>query len=149
MERASAPAVAGGVVYCGDYQAGRLHAVDAGTGRRRWAAEVGAGVPTRPAVSAGTVYAGDVSGVLHAFDTSGRVRWRYRTGGEISGGPVAAGNGLILVTGSDAYLYAVRPDGRLAWRYQVGREASAPAVSGDAVYFGAADGTLHAISAGA
>jgi outer membrane protein assembly factor BamB len=74
------PVVANGLVYIltSDYEQGRLLALDAATGTRRWSQPIGYshGCGATPAVAQGRVYA-PASGRMAAFDPrTGAVRWR-------------------------------------------------------------------------
>ncbi len=54
----------------------------------------------------GTLYVGDVLGVLHALDASGEVRWTFRALGEIRGRP-AVSDSLVYIGSADLRLYAL------------------------------------------
>lgn len=72
-----------------------------------------------PAVAGGTVYVGDLLGVLHAVDAdSGEPRWRFPTGAEIKSSPVVAGD-LVLIGSYDEHFYGVdRVTGEARWSLQ-------------------------------
>jgi outer membrane protein assembly factor BamB len=112
----SSPAVEAGIVYfgCGD---GRVYALDAKTGERRWVFTTQDVVHSSPAVSDGMVYVGSWDGFFYALDAvTGRERWRFKTGED----PIDFN--------------------------QVGVQSS-PAVSGGVVFFGCRDGHLYALDA--
>jgi outer membrane protein assembly factor BamB len=55
-------------------------------------------------------------------------------------------HGLAFVGTRDGWLHAVRTDGTLAWEFQAGAGFGPPAVDGDTVYAGSADGNLYAVA---
>lgn len=126
----SSPAIAGGFVYATSLP-GVLVKLNLDDGAEAWryrpgATEAEAGEfeedrfgESSPAVADGTVYVGDLLGVLHAVDTeSGEVRWRFPTGAEIKSSPVVADD-LVLVGSYDEHFYAVdRTTGELRWKLQ-------------------------------
>ena len=68
----SSAAIVDGVVYVGAFN-GDLVAVDFATGKLRWKYEAGSPIgESSPAVSGGTVFVGDSSGIFHAVRTRRR-----------------------------------------------------------------------------
>jgi outer membrane protein assembly factor BamB len=65
---------------------------------------------------------------------------------ELGGVAVDAQRGLAFVGTRDGWLHAVRADGTLAWEFQAGGSLGTPAVDGDTVYAGSADGNLYAVA---
>ena len=58
-----------------------MYALDAATGRLRWAYTTGSCVRSSPAVTGGTVYFGGYDRKVYALDAAtGRLRWAYTTG---------------------------------------------------------------------
>lgn len=126
----SSPAIAGGFVYATSLP-GVLVKLDLEDGAEAWryrpgAAEAEAGEfeedrfgESSPAVADGTVYVGDLLGVLHAVDAdSGRSRWQFPTGAEIKSSPVVAGD-LVLIGSYDEHFYGVdRATGEARWSLQ-------------------------------
>ena len=120
-----APVLAGGLVLVADTlshegsaPASHLHALDAGSGRRRWAADLHA--PTqgffadRPVVAGELVYLPTASGMLLAVDTgSGREVWR-----DDSGFPVLAGvrGGLLIALVGDRLVGFDAAGGARRWQ---------------------------------
>jgi outer membrane protein assembly factor BamB len=79
---------------------------------------------------------------------SGRTWWRFPTG-PLTNEPVIKG-GFVYAAASDGTLWALRLKGdqRVAWTCRVdGSWGAAPAVSGDVLYIGDNNGTVHAIDA--
>lgn len=156
------PAVADGVVYAAtatsddpegrNIRRGRLLAIDAETGERRWQYWFDADEPPRtPAVRDGVVYVagGDA---LHAVDAaSGERRWSFATGYRTSSAPAIA-DGTVYFASKNVYALDA-DDGSERWRHvndatsetrshdDVTALTNAPTVLGDTVYvaFGALD----------
>ena len=126
----SSPAVAGGFVYATSLP-GVLVKLDLVDGAEAWryrpgAAEAETGEfeedrfgESSPAVADGTVFVGDLMGILHAVDAEiGEVRWRFATGAEIKSSPVVAGD-LVLIGSYDEHFYGVdRATGEARWSLQ-------------------------------
>ena len=126
----SSPAIAGGFVYATSLP-GVLVKLNLEDGAEAWryrpgAEEAEAGEfeddrfgESSPAVAGGTVYVGDLMGVLHAVDAdSGESRWLFPTGAEIKSSPVVAGD-LVLIGSYDEHFYGVdRTTGEARWSLQ-------------------------------
>ncbi|MDP9075518.1 MAG: PQQ-binding-like beta-propeller repeat protein, partial [Actinomycetota bacterium] len=133
----SSPAVAGGVVYVGSFDA-KLYAFDAsgttgctGTAPTKvcaplWTAATGTLIESSPAVAGGVVYVGSDDHNLYAFDASGTTGcsgtaptkvcaplWTAATGSFVRSSPAVAG-GVVYVGSDDKSLHAFgRPDSDL------------------------------------
>jgi eukaryotic-like serine/threonine-protein kinase len=119
-------------------------------------------VRSSPALSGHTLYFGSEDGFLYALDAAtGALEWRLSTGAEISSSPAVV-DGLVYVASGDDRLYAVAAStGRVRWTFHTGRPlgyalfgsdprthdywASSPAVVGDTVFFGSADGHVYGL----
>lgn len=126
----SSPAIADGFVYATSLP-GVLVKLSLEDGAEAWryrpgAMEAEAGEfeedrfgESSPAVAGGTVYVGDLLGVLHAVDAdSGEPRWLFPTGAEIKSSPVVAGD-LVLIGSYDEHFYGVdRATGEARWSLQ-------------------------------
>jgi outer membrane protein assembly factor BamB len=151
----SSPVVAGGVVLVGGRD-GRLHAVDARTGRVRWRAGATGRLYSSPAVAHGVVYAGSQDGYVHAWSLAdGRARWRFATHGAslrsseygfdrttVQSSPTVV-DGAVYVGARDGFLYSIdAATGRERWRmdHKVSWVNSSPAVDGGLVYAASSDG---------
>ncbi|MFE2511624.1 PQQ-binding-like beta-propeller repeat protein [Streptomyces naganishii] len=136
----SSPAVSGGLVYVGARASDsteRLCALDARTGRLRWAFRT-RGRAGSPVVSGGTVCVADEVSYLYALDAAtGRRRWTFATGDQVETAPAVSG-GTVLVGGDDRRLYALdAATGRKRWEFSAGAAVNvSPAVSGDVVCAG-------------
>lgn len=144
----SPPLVVGGLVYFGSWD-GRIYAVDARTGRRRWSFATHGRVKGGPAYAAGTIYAGSYDGTLYAVDArTGRLRWSAGGGG--LGGLYATpsvSDGRVLVGSTDGSVYAFgAADGRLLWQVRTGSYVYSPAaIQGQTAYVGSYDHRLYAL----
>lgn len=78
----------------------------------------------------GTAYIGSVDHRLYAVAADGRMRWEYRTGGEISSTPVIGDDGTIYFGSDDEHVHAVTRDGRLRWRRDLDGFVRAPVALG-------------------
>jgi len=115
----SAPAIGcDGTVYVWSFD-GNLYAVSADTGKEKWRARIMApSLPTAkrvihrgssPAIlSDGTVIVGSPDGNVYAFHgTTGRERWRFRTGNRIECSPAVGLDGTLYIPSRDGKLYAI------------------------------------------
>jgi eukaryotic-like serine/threonine-protein kinase len=145
---------------------GFVYALNAQSGRLRWKFRTAGRVRSSPAVSQGIVYVGSYDGSLYAiaFD-SGKLIWRYDTKGRslnsadfgfdrrsILSSP-SVSDGTVYVGSRDSHLYAIdAATGKLKWLcdYETNDNmtwaVSSPAVRGELVYMGTADGRfVHAL----
>jgi len=86
----------------------------------------------------GSVYFGDTGGYIYALDAiTGRVKWKYLTGGPVYQTPAIYKNMLIVGSG-DSYAYALdTAKGKLVWKGHLdgGADGETPDVANDMVYF--------------
>ncbi len=88
-------------------------------------------------------------GNLYALnESSGKERWRFKTGGEVESSP-AVGRNLVYVGSDDGRVYALdSATGFERWRFETGQPVfSSPAVAGRAVYVGSRDDNIYALDA--
>ncbi len=126
-----------------------------------WQANLGAAngrkarITASPVVAGGRVFAMDAGARVSAVSTGGGVLWSAdltpagEPAGEVSGGGLAAANGVLYVTTGYAELVALEAaTGKVLWRQGFDTvPAGAPTVSGDLIYLGARDGAGYAIRA--
>ena len=167
------PLVDGELVYVGN-ASGRFLAVNRATGQIAWefrvesaeaSAKITAGATTTattgtvrtvtgktgifssPAADAERVYFGANDGFLYALDkATGKLTWRFETGGAIYGDPIVdEENDTVLVGSGDGRFYAVkRADGKLAWSALLGGTAEGAAlIVGDEVWVTSWAGAVH------
>ncbi len=123
------------VVGAGD---GRLHAVSAGDGRRRWSTPVPRTLQSGVAATESRIVVTSGSYVI-GFDTMGNERWRYATGGDADfATPVIAGGIVYSGTGTAGGVVALTADaGRLQWRVTLGAPVwTQPALARDHLVVG-------------
>lgn len=87
----SSPTVSGGIVYVGSND-GKLYALNATPGAKKWSYTTGGQVSSSPAFANGTVYVGSYDGYVYALKAgTGALVWKYLTsGGDISSSPALA-----------------------------------------------------------
>jgi outer membrane protein assembly factor BamB len=169
----SSPTVADETVYVGDRVAnpaepesnGRLHAVDAESGEKRWAFETDEFVDSSPTATVsggpgagGTVFVGGWEATLGADPESragsvyaveielGEQRWQFETGARVVSSPTVA-DGAVFAGSWDRSVYALdETDGEPRWQFETGgKVSSSPIVVDGTVYVGSNDGYLYAL----
>jgi outer membrane protein assembly factor BamB len=112
------PALAGGSVYAAARD-GRVSALDAKTGERRWRVETELRLSGGVGADARTVAVASEEGEVVALDAEkGEVRWRARVSSEVLA-PPAVGGGLVVVRSIDNRVFAFgADDGKRRWVYQ-------------------------------
>jgi len=89
--RVDVSTVVDGVVYVGSDDA-NLYALDATTGKKRWAFATHNTLYSSPTVVDGVVYFGSLDSSLYAVDAkTGKERWAFLTGREVSSSPAVVG----------------------------------------------------------
>jgi outer membrane protein assembly factor BamB len=142
-----------------------MHALEAATGKPRWAFPAGGAIRSRALVAHGALYFQADDGVLYALDAaSGRERWRVRMVDKPvvrlpPGDPASRFDRFASdVTVSGGRLYVGSHDGRVLcldaahgrtiWQFKSKDSVlAAPAVDGGRVYFGSYDGRVYALEA--
>lgn len=156
----SRPALAEGLLVFGSGD-GFVRALDAETGRLRWAHRAGEVVHASPAVAGGRVIVGDWASRLWALDLhSGRELWRFQAGvdslmanqqGFQSSPTVNETLGLVFVGCRDSHCYAIDlASGQERWRFSTGASwvVGTPAVADGRVAFATSDSSLlHIVEA--
>jgi outer membrane protein assembly factor BamB len=158
------PTFADGAVYAGG-QDGRLHALDALTGKERWAFATSGPIRTRATALGGVLYFQADDGFLYALDAaSGRERWRTRvvekpverlplddpkSRFDRFGSDVTVEGGRLYIGTHDGRVLALDPArGEQKWAFASGDSVlAAPAVDSGRVYFGSFDGHVYALDA--
>ncbi|HEY6360712.1 MAG TPA: PQQ-binding-like beta-propeller repeat protein, partial [Vicinamibacterales bacterium] len=117
-----------------------------------WSYELGDMNDSSPAIADGVVYAGAMNGTLAAVDlASGKLRWKYSTGGPLGIGESspAVADGAVYVGDLDGVVHGVNAaDGKRLWTFKTGSEIKAsPIVVNGLVVIGSYDTHLYALDA--
>jgi outer membrane protein assembly factor BamB len=148
-----AAAIAGGRVFFGD-DGGKVHALDAATGKEQWAFKTAGGIEATPLVLDGTVFIGSSDAFLYALDAAtGALKWKYETGDKILGGANHAkspdGKSVWILIGSyDANLHCVDAStGKAVWKHATDNYINGtPALTpGGEIIFGGCDSFIHVL----
>lgn len=145
------PAVADGVVYAAN-RGGRVWALGAERGDRRWRSDVNAELTGGVGVGAGLVLLGTMTGELVALRAdTGKEAWRTRLSSEIVA-PAAARGDLVVVQTQDAKVHGLAAeDGSRRWSFEGDlpvltlRGTATPVITGELVLVGMANGKLVAL----
>ncbi|MBL8331339.1 MAG: PQQ-binding-like beta-propeller repeat protein [Rubrivivax sp.] len=168
----SSPVLSEGTLFFGSND-GHVYALDAASGRQRWAWRTEGAVPSTPAVQDGRVHVLSYDGRLHTLDAAtGAPLWTFATGGErrfearglhgstprtqtiadpydvyLSSPAVVAG--VLYFGSSDGHVYALdAASGAPRWKQRTGDVVHAsPAVADGLVVVGSWDGSLYAFDA--
>lgn len=144
----STPTVANGIVYIGAGD-GRLHALDAQSGREKWSFPGGI-FNSAPAVANGIVYTSAYGGELSALDAqSGQKKWSFSTGSPNSVAMTVA-HGIVYANTTEGKVYAF--DARLGgqkWTYQAKENIlyATPVVVNTMLYLVTSGGEIVALDA--
>ncbi|MCG9126092.1 PQQ-like beta-propeller repeat protein [Candidatus Poribacteria bacterium] len=98
---------------------GKLHALNAETGKSKWKYDAKAPIKSSPSISDGVIYFGDENGIFHAVDIkTQKKKWLYTTEGEI----VSSANFIdnrVLFGSYDGFLYCLNMNsGDLIWKFE-------------------------------
>ncbi|MCU1351135.1 MAG: hypothetical protein JWM05_344, partial [Acidimicrobiales bacterium] len=125
---AARPVVAGDLVIVAG-EDGKVHGLDAATGRSRWTFAGDAAMVADPVVERGVVVVGTDNGTVYGLDAQhGTQRWSADVGGPVQS-PIASASGAALVAGSDGLLkrFDAR-SGTEAWSADLGAPTDVGAV---------------------
>jgi outer membrane protein assembly factor BamB len=144
-------AIKNGIVYFGTSDTYLMQALDARTGKKKYSLKAKGYLYSSPAIAGETVYFGDFTGNLYALDlNSGGTKWQaYATDGRKTNAVRILNEKGELDFGftagtQDLSVYESSVDVMTEF-YNLGSIVSSPAVSGNIVYFGSADGYLYAL----
>jgi len=146
------PTVADGSIYLAtgmEGQRGRLYAIDAQDGTKRWSFQTDRYFTTAPTVSNNTVYLGCTDGSVYAVSTEdGAEQWTFQTSGRVRSSPTTADD-TVYIGSDDRNLYGLdAQEGIERARFQVADEIhTSPTVVDGTVFFGVDDGNVYALNA--
>lgn len=150
----SSPLLRNDTLYIGSWDH-KVHAIDARTGRQKWAFEADNEVNTSAAYWRGTIYIASDGGTLYALDAgSGRLRWSVQSNASFGSREfwyatptIAYGRVYIGNTDGTMYVYGAK-SGKLLWARPLGSYIyGAAGVSDRKVFVGTYDGKFYALDA--
>ena len=138
-------------VYFGTSDTYSFVALDAKTGRKKYSMKAAGYLYSSPAITGNTAYFGDFTGNFYALDlnSSGKSYQIFSTEGRKANAPRILNEkgelDFAFTAGTqDLSLYETSEDVMNEF-YNLGSIVSSPAVSGNAVFFGSADGNLYSL----
>jgi outer membrane protein assembly factor BamB len=153
-----------GVLFTGGDD-GKLHALDAATGKEEWVARIGGAIRTRPTIAAGSLYIQADDGHLYKISAaSGQPLWRVQVNDapierlpfdnpksrfDRFGSDVTVAAGRLYLGTHGGKVLALEPEtGAPVWSFSAGDAVlSAPAVADGRVYAGSYDHFVYALDA--
>jgi outer membrane protein assembly factor BamB len=141
----SSPAYSSNYFYFGSTN-GVVYAVSK-DGKELWHTNLGSNIETTPAVAFGRVFVGADDGNLYALNaTSGKMLWKYSTGGPITASPVVSVNEVVYVGSTDGKIYALNvKNGELVWSDSTGASIEVtPVLDNGMLFVASSDGTIRA-----
>ena len=89
-------------------------------GKELWRFESGQRIGGRPTVADGGVLFGSQDDYLYAVDRNGKLRWKFKTRGDVDASPLIDGNGDIYFGSDDGWIRSLSFEGVLRWEVDVG-----------------------------
>ncbi|HTD40030.1 MAG TPA: PQQ-binding-like beta-propeller repeat protein [Mucilaginibacter sp.] len=129
---------------------GNLYALNASTGKKKWAFRTNGIIHTSPALYQGKVYIGSWDTFLYALDVAtGKLQWKFETGKQpvyhllegIQSSPICA-DGMVYFGARDGFFYALNAnDGKQVWKYSANNSwvLTTAAIKDGSVYIGTSD----------
>jgi len=144
----SSPALVGDTLYVTSFD-GRVYAIDAARGKRRWATATKGPLYASPVVAHGAVYVGSMDHFFYALDAkNGRVRWKFDAGTPLFA-TAAVFNGVVCFGANKKIVGLDAATGKPRWEQAAGGLFQSRAAAADGVfYLGGWDNTLYALDAG-
>ena len=94
---ASNPVIVNGIVYFAGFDAKKLYALDALTGKLKWESALASYSQGGPTVSDGMVYINCQCGTLYAMEqATGTLKWQQKLGGQFLGSPLSDANNVYI-----------------------------------------------------
>jgi len=142
------PAVVENTLYVGTSD-GKLYAIDAVYGEKRWEFDTGGKIWTSPVVEGGVVYVSNYNRELFAVSSNdGTLIWQAELASSIASSPAVSGDNIFLGN-FDNYLYAIdKTNGKEKWNFEGDNWFwSTPVIKDGVVYAGCLDHNIYAIDA--
>ncbi|MCJ7515695.1 MAG: PQQ-binding-like beta-propeller repeat protein [Dehalococcoidia bacterium] len=140
------PVVVDKTLYVGSSD-GKLYAIDAAYGEKKWEFDTGGKIWASPAVEDGVVYISNYDRKLFAISSAdGSQIWQIELPASIASSPAISGDDIFLGT-FDNQLYSIdRTDGKVKWNFKGGNWFwSTPVVKDGVVYAGCLDHKVYAL----
>lgn len=147
----SSPIIAENKVFVGSMD-GNLYTLDL-KGKLLWKFKTEASIEAPPLYYRGTIVVGSMDGTVYAINAStGKLKWKFVTGGQITGGAnwMTDGTGLLLLVPSYDYnLYCLNFEtGKQRWKAETNNYLNGSAATDNRkVTIGGCDSYLHIIDA--
>jgi outer membrane protein assembly factor BamB len=147
----ASPVVCNGIIVIGSTD-GNVYGIGM-DGSLKWKINTGNGIEAPALILNGLAYVGNLAGEIFAIElNSGRVKWTYKTDGQVMGSVNYFTNAIsrILVVGSyDYFLHGIDPEtGKGLWKYEADNFINGtPSIYNNMVVFGGCDGYLHMVNA--
>jgi outer membrane protein assembly factor BamB len=128
---------------------GKLYAIDAVYGEKKWEFDTGGKIWTSPVVEGGVVYVSNYDRKLFAVSgTDGTLIWQTELSSSIASSPAVSADSIFVGT-FDNHLYCIdKATGKVKWNFQGGNWFwSTPVVKDDVVYAGCLDHEVYALKA--
>jgi len=143
------PVVVDETLYVGSSD-GKLYAIDAVYGEKKWEFDTGGKVWTSPVIEGGVVYVSNYDRKLFAVSTvDGSQIWQIQLPASIASSPAISGDSIFIGT-FDNHLYCFdKATGNERWNFKGGNWFWAtPVVKDGTIYAGCLDGKIYALDAG-
>ncbi|NCD41977.1 MAG: hypothetical protein EOL88_07790, partial [Bacteroidia bacterium] len=146
----AAPIASGNYIVIGNTD-GILFCLDT-LGNLHWSTKTENSIEATALLLKQTVFQGDLSGNLYAFDLlSGKQKWKYTADNQIMGAPnwfVRNGDTCILAGSYDYYLHCIdAKTGLGVWKYELDNYLNGTvAVKNERIVFGGCDGYIHVVN---
>ncbi len=140
------PAVVDRVVYVGDFD-GKLLAIDAAKGEKKWEFEGSLGFVASPSVYKGNVYIGDLDGNFYCVNAkSGKKIWEFATEAQIDSSANFYKDN-VLIGSQDATLYCLTAaGGKPVWKFTIDDQIRCtPTIVENRCFLAGCDGKLHIV----
>ena len=144
----------GTTLYLSILSQGRIIAVDAATGARRWAFRAKGWTYAGPTVVGDDLFCTSKDGKMYCLDKkTGEPRWEFATGGPITAG-VGVRDGFAYFGSGDGVFYKVEiKTGKKAWAFETARDpdgkpytiSSSPLLDAGSACFGSLDGFVYSV----
>jgi outer membrane protein assembly factor BamB len=140
------PVVVDKTLYVGSSD-GKLYAIDAAYGEKKWEFNTGGKIWASPVVKDGIVYIANYDRKLFAVSSAdGSQIWQIELPASIASSPAISGDNIFLGA-FDNHLYSIdRADGKVKWNFEGGNWFwSTPVVNDSMVYAGCLDHKVYAL----